>query len=196
MDARSSRGQIGVQLTALAPEKPKVALIDENGKQLTKAQRKKLKKKRRKEEKRSENDSGHETGYQTVDHENDNMMEDSDDDDKKGDDKEKLSKKKLKKQSRLTVAELKQIVERPDLIEMHDVTSMDPKLPVLLKSGRNSVPVPRHWSYKRKYLSAKRGIEEPPFELPEFLESWKCERRFNKKKPNNRRRKKCDSEFD
>lgn len=49
-------------------------------------------------------------------------MEDSDDDDKKGDDKEKLSKKKLKKQSRLTVAELKQIVERPDLVEMHDVT--------------------------------------------------------------------------
>ena len=54
--------KIGVQLTAPAPEKPKVALIDENGKRLTKAQRKKLKKKRRKEEKRSENDSGHETG--------------------------------------------------------------------------------------------------------------------------------------
>ena len=38
----------------------------------------------------------------------------------------------------MTVAELKQIVERPDLVEMHDVTSMDPKLLVLLKSTRNS----------------------------------------------------------
>ena len=61
---------------------------------------------------------------------------------------------------------------------------MDPKLLVLLKSGRNSVPVPRHWSYKvyqyslraispnliqRKYLSGKRGIEKPPFELPDFI---------------------------
>lgn len=61
-------------------------------------------------------------GYQAVDKEGDNMMEDSDDDDKKDDGKDKLSKKKLKKQSRLTVAELKQIVERPDLVEMHDVT--------------------------------------------------------------------------
>ena len=31
------------------------------------------------------------------------------------------------------------------------------------------VAVPRHWSYKRKYLSGKRGIEKPPFELPEFI---------------------------
>ena len=36
------------------------------------------------------------------------------------------------------MAELKQIVERPDLVEMHDVTAMDPKLLVLLKSTRNS----------------------------------------------------------
>merc|ERR1712227_659682 len=88
---------------------------------------------------------------------------------KQGEATEKISKKKLKKQSRLTVAELKQIVERPDLVEMHDVTSMDPKLLVLLKSSRNTVAVPRHWSYKRKYLSGKRGIEKPPFELPEFI---------------------------
>lgn len=94
---------------------------------------------------------------------------DSEEEDKKGENENKISKKKLKKQSRLTVAELKQIVERPDLVEMHDVTSMDPKLLVLLKSTRNSVAVPRHWSYKRKYLSGKRGIEKPPFELPEFI---------------------------
>lgn len=97
------------------------------------------------------------------------MDGDSEDEDKVGESQDKISKKKLKKQSRLTVAELKQIVERPDLVEMHDVTSMDPKLLVLLKSSRNTVAVPRHWSYKRKYLSGKRGIEKAPFELPEFI---------------------------
>ena len=50
------------------------------------------------------------------------MDRDSEDEDKQGEATEKISKKKLKKQSRLTVAELKQIVERPDLVEMHDVT--------------------------------------------------------------------------
>jgi len=47
-----------------------------------------------------------------------------------------------------------------------DVTAADPKLLVHLKSYRNTVPVPPHWSQKRKYLQAKRGIEKPPFELP------------------------------
>ena len=44
------------------------------------------------------------------------MDRDSEDEDKQGEATEKISKKKLKKQSRLTVAELKQIVERPDLV--------------------------------------------------------------------------------
>ena len=38
-----------------------------------------------------------------------------------------------------------------------------------LKSTRNTVPVPRHWCFKRKYLQGKRGIEKPPFDLPEFI---------------------------
>ena len=49
------------------------------------------------------------------------------------DDKPKLSKKKMKKLNRLSVAELKQLVIRPDVVEMHDVTAHDPKLLVLLK---------------------------------------------------------------
>lgn len=81
----------------------------------------------------------------------------------------KLSKKKLKKATRLSVAELKQLVNRPDVVEMHDVTARDPKLLVHLKSTRNTVPVPRHWCAKRKYLQGKRGFEKPPFELPEFI---------------------------
>lgn len=36
---------------------------------------------------------------------------------------------------------------------------------------RNTVPVPRHWSQKRKYLQGKRGIEKPPFVLPAFIEA-------------------------
>ena len=33
------------------------------------------------------------------------------------------------------------------------------------------MPVPRHWSQKRKYLQGKRGIEKPMFKLPEFIEA-------------------------
>ena len=47
----------------------------------------------------------------------------------------KMSKKKLRKLNRLTVAQLKQLVERPDVVEMHDVTAMDPKLLIHLKVG-------------------------------------------------------------
>merc|ERR1719278_1714224 len=96
----------------------------------------------------------------------DDMIEEKEDED---DDKQKLSKRKLKKLNRLSVAELKQLVTRPDVVEMHDVTAKDPGLLVHLKSIRNTVPVPRHWCFKRKYLQGKRGIEKPPFDLPEFI---------------------------
>ncbi|KAJ8265991.1 hypothetical protein GJAV_G00123880 [Gymnothorax javanicus] len=95
---------------------------------------------------------------------------DSDDSDEETKtDAPKLSKKKLRRMNRLTVAELKQLVARPDVVEMHDVTAQEPKLLVHLKATRNTVPVPRHWCFKRKYLQGKRGIEKPPFELPEFI---------------------------
>uniref|UniRef100_A0A8D0GQ09 Splicing factor 3b subunit 2 n=1 Tax=Sphenodon punctatus TaxID=8508 RepID=A0A8D0GQ09_SPHPU len=93
----------------------------------------------------------------------------SDDEQEKKPEVPKLSKKKLRRMNRFTVAELKQLVARPDVVEMHDVTAQDPKLLVHLKATRNSVPVPRHWCFKRKYLQGKRGIEKPPFELPEFI---------------------------
>ena len=50
-----------------------------------------------------------------------------------------------------------------------DVTASDPKLLVHLKAYRNTVPVPVHWSQKRKYLQNKRGTEKSPFELPEYI---------------------------
>ncbi|CAH1099622.1 unnamed protein product [Psylliodes chrysocephalus] len=97
-------------------------------------------------------------------------MDDMDEsEEKKYEDKTKLSKRKMKKLTRLSVAELKQLVNRPDVVEMHDVTARDPKLLVQLKAHRNTVQVPRHWCFKRKYLQGKRGIEKPPFNLPEFI---------------------------
>ncbi|XP_053305333.1 splicing factor 3B subunit 2 [Spea bombifrons] len=102
--------------------------------------------------------------------EEEQMDSDSDSDgEEKKLDAPKLSKKKMRRMNRFTVAELKQLVSRPDVVEMHDVTAQDPKLLVHLKGTRNSVPVPRHWCFKRKYLQGKRGIEKPPFQLPEFI---------------------------
>lgn len=100
----------------------------------------------------------------------DQFQEDMEDgEEKKLEDKAKMSKRKLKKMTRLSVAELKQLVHRPDVVEMHDVTARDPKLLVQLKAHRNTVQVPRHWCFKRKYLQGKRGIEKPPFNLPDFI---------------------------
>jgi splicing factor 3B subunit 2 len=92
---------------------------------------------------------------------------DNDDDDDINENK--ISKKKKKLMSRLSVAELKQLVARPDVVEAHDVTSSDPRLLVYLKAYRNTVPVPRHWCHKRKYLQGKRGVEKAPFQLPDFI---------------------------
>lgn len=103
------------------------------------------------------------------------LLEQEDDDDLKDKDEnlpkgpDKLSRRQFKKVTRLSVAELKQLVSRPDVVEMHDVTARDPHLLIQLKAHRNTVPVPRHWCFKRKYLQGKRGIEKPPFDLPDFI---------------------------
>lgn len=82
---------------------------------------------------------------------------------------EKMSRKKSRKLKRLSVAELKQLVARPEVVEQWDVTAADPRLLVMLKSYRNCVPVPKHWCQKRHFLQGKRGVEKPPFALPEFI---------------------------
>lgn len=58
----------------------------------------------------------------------------------------------MKLEKRMKVAELKRLSSKPELVEIWDVTAPDPKLLVHLKGCRNSVPVPRHWSQKRRYL--------------------------------------------
>ena len=54
-------------------------------------------------------------------------------------------------------------------VQWVDVTAADPGLLVHLKSVRNTVPVPKHWGQKRKYLQNKRGLEKLPFVLPGAL---------------------------
>ncbi|KAI0131031.1 DUF382-domain-containing protein [Daldinia grandis] len=81
----------------------------------------------------------------------------------------KLSKKKRKMLNKLSIAELKALVRKPEVVEWHDTSSSDPRMLVQIKAQRNVVPVPSHWSLKREYLSSKRGIEKPAFKLPKFI---------------------------
>jgi len=80
-----------------------------------------------------------------------------------------VSKRKQRKLNRLSVAELKRLVSKPEVVDWVDVSATDPKLLVQIKSHRNTIPVPTHWQQKRDYLQGKRGIEKPPFELPGFI---------------------------
>ncbi|CBF80855.1 U2 snRNP complex subunit CUS1 [Aspergillus nidulans FGSC A4] len=81
-----------------------------------------------------------------------------------------LSKRKRKELNKLSVAELKAMVKKPELVEWTDTSAPDPRLLVHIKAHRNVVPVPSHWSLKREYLSSKRGIEKAPFSLPKFIQ--------------------------
>lgn len=80
------------------------------------------------------------------------------------------SRKQRKEETKLSVAELKSLVRRPELVEWTDTSSREPTLLVALKSYRNIVPVPNHWSMKREYLSSKRGVEKAQFALPKFIQ--------------------------
>lgn len=77
-----------------------------------------------------------------------------------------VSKRKQRKLNRLSVAELKRLVKKPEVVDWVDVSATDPKLLVQIKSYRNTVPIPPHWSQKRDYLQGKRGIEKAQFQLP------------------------------
>ena len=81
-----------------------------------------------------------------------------------------LSKKKLRKLSRMKLSDLKQLTPYPEVVESWDITSYDPTLLIHFKSKKNTVPVPKHWAQKRKYLQSKRGTLRPPFQLPDYIE--------------------------
>ena len=84
--------------------------------------------------------------------------EDLFDADDEGDGTPSVSNRKRRELERPTVAELKNRVKRADLVEAHDVTAPDPDFLVALKSVPGTVPVPRHWGRKRKYLQGKVSL--------------------------------------
>ena len=65
---------------------------------------------------------------------------------------EKSEEKRRKKRDKVLVSDLKNMVDRPDVVAEEDTTAPDPQLLVFMKAYRNTVTVPRHWSSKRKYL--------------------------------------------
>jgi splicing factor 3B subunit 2 len=82
-----------------------------------------------------------------------------------------LSRRKLRDMVRPSVSNLKRQVQRPDLVEAHDVTSTDPVLLIQLKAVPGTVPVPRHWGRKRKYLQGKVSLVGVtiPFAVSTFI---------------------------
>ncbi|KAF2092913.1 DUF382-domain-containing protein [Rhizodiscina lignyota] len=92
------------------------------------------------------------------------------DEEKEVEQKKKIGKKRRKMENLLSIAELKASAKKPELVDWHDRYAPDPLLNVAIKSHRNVIPVPLHWSLKREYLSSKRGIEKPPWSLPKFLQ--------------------------
>lgn len=89
----------------------------------------------------------------------------------KDEDENPMRTGKSKHRQRLSIADLKKIAPRPDLVDWVDITSPDPALLVQLKAVRRTVPVPIHWQQKRKFLQNKRGIEKAPYVLPQFIEA-------------------------
>ena len=107
----------------------------------------------------------------TKDDEKPEVFYDADDiPDEEDDETPKISKKQRKQMNKLSVAQLKSMVQKPELVEWTDVSSTDPRLLIAIKGAKNVIPVPTHWSLKREYLSSKRGIEKPPFALPKFIQ--------------------------
>lgn len=105
------------------------------------------------------NDGGDEKG-QVIYSDDELPSEDEDED------AAELSKRKQRKMNRLSVAELKRLVKKPEVVDWVDVSANDPRLLVEIKSHRNTVPIPQHWQQKSAYLNGKRGIEKPPYQLP------------------------------
>eukprot|EP00834_Sanchytrium_tribonematis_P005183 NODE_298_length_10484_cov_0.802600.p3 type:complete len:409 gc:universal NODE_298_length_10484_cov_0.802600:3425-2199(-) len=76
---------------------------------------------------------------------------------------------KQNKKNKISLTELKSRAKKPENVEWVDCDAKDPIFLVELKSKLNVVPVPAHWSSKRKYLQSKRGIEKMPYELPKYI---------------------------
>ncbi|EGC32867.1 hypothetical protein DICPUDRAFT_155147 [Dictyostelium purpureum] len=118
-------------------------------------------------EKNETNEENNEENKEEVNENSDNSDNSDSSDNEKNE--KKVSNKERKRQRKLHLPILKQLVDRPDVVELHDVNSPNPGFLISLKSYRNSIPVPAHWCQKKKYLQGKRGFVKPPFELPAFI---------------------------
>lgn len=74
---------------------------------------------------------------------------------------------------KMTIKELKEKTNHPELVEIWDTTAEDPEFLVYLKGCQGSVKIPQHWNSKRRYLQGKKGLERPPYKLPHFIEETK-----------------------
>ncbi|KAG7699802.1 hypothetical protein KL951_001519 [Ogataea haglerorum] len=82
---------------------------------------------------------------------------------------EQLSKRQFKKKYQIPLAYLKAESDRPELLEMADVNSPDPRLLVYLKTLHNAIPVPQHWGAAKGFLMGRRNYDRPPYQLPKFI---------------------------
>ncbi|ORM41316.1 Splicing factor 3B subunit 2 [Babesia sp. Xinjiang] len=83
------------------------------------------------------------------------------------------NKKRLKLMNRPTLAQLKQVADKPEVVEFWDTTAANPKFLVWLKAQRNSVAVPSHWSEKLRYMQTRRSYDKPVYKLPSYIEDTK-----------------------
>lgn len=100
---------------------------------------------------------------------NDSDEEENKDKDSKESNPQSLSKRQFKKKYGIPLYVLKSETIHPELVEWIDADAEDPRLHIYLKTLPDSVPVPQHWRSKKSFLSMKRGVERPPFELPKFI---------------------------
>lgn len=105
-----------------------------------------------------------------IEHEVEGTYEDeSDEVDESINKSKETSKRRERLRNKVPLATLKASTSVPQVVEWYDSDSRDPFFLVYLKSQPNVVHVPSHWLSKRDYLSSRRGIERPPFELPAFI---------------------------
>ena len=71
---------------------------------------------------------------------------------------ENLSKRQQRKVQGWTLGKIKLAVERPELVETHDVNAQYPLVLIDIRSARNVAKVPPNWAVRRKYLSRKRQL--------------------------------------
>ena len=78
-----------------------------------------------------------------------------------------LSKRQQRKVQGWTLGKLKLAVNRPELVETHDVNAQFPLALIDIRSARNIAKVPPNWAIRRKYLSRKRQLNLlTNYELP------------------------------